>query len=441
MTYIARSGRFRSVFHALAAAALGGCSADTSGDLDVCAGSGTFVLDGALASLTATRPMDYLELRRSSADYLGGSGLNYTPWHVVASTGARCATATDRPRCEAAVAALTADDAAMSAHMYTLAHAYPGGAALLLIYTRGDEVGSVTNAEEFARLFGPVDTVAEAAFLASKDEDIRVTCSRGASRVSGGWELFGGSVYDCQGPTRMWSVQVSTAGAVSATMTSSRAPSQHCAVPGRRPAGMVACDVSDESPTGAWLARAAQMEAAAVHAFDRLADELTALGAPAALVDAARASRDDEVRHADVMRAWCAREGVAVPAVEIAPVPARSRVDIAIENAVEGCVNETWAAMEALLQSRRLRDAARAAEMAAIADDEIRHAALAWDVAAWIDTTLTDDERARVAQARAEARARMSAALDPPEALCDAVGLAPARLARPVYEALLHALG
>jgi hypothetical protein len=41
--------------------------------------------------------------------------------------------------------------------------------------------------------------------------------------------------------------------------------------------------------------------------------------------------------------------------------------------------------------------------MGAIARDETEHAALAWDVAAWLEPQLTDAERASLARDRAEA--------------------------------------
>ena len=41
--------------------------------------------------------------------------------------------------------------------------------------------------------------------------------------------------------------------------------------------------------------------------------------------------------------------------------------------------------------------------MAAIANDEVGHAALAWDVATWAEATLKDDERRRVEAARQRA--------------------------------------
>ena len=57
---------------------------------------------------------------------------------------------------------------------------------------------------------------------------------------------------------------------------------------------------------------------------------------------------------------------------------------IALENAVEGCVREGYAAIVAALQARRAPAPAFRTTMAAIADDEAAHAQLAWDVDAWL---------------------------------------------------------
>jgi hypothetical protein len=73
---------------------------------------------------------------------------------------------------------------------------------------------------------------------------------------------------------------------------------------------------------------------------------------------------------------------------------------MAVENAVEGCVNETFSAALALVQSMTARDPIMRAAMGPIARDEVRHAELAWRVADWLDTRLSETERARVKRAR-----------------------------------------
>jgi rubrerythrin len=216
-----------------------------------------------------------------------------------------------------------------------------------------------------------------------------------------------------------------------------------CPVPGRRPDGLRDARPDASDAVGHWLARAAHMEAASVFAFESLARELTELGAPAALVDAARRSADDERRHARMMGRLAERAGAAVPAVEVEAPRARTAFAIARENAVEGCVHETWAAMEALAQSERAARPGVAATMGAIADDEMRHASLAWQVAAWLEPRLSEAERAAVREAREGARAALEArvARGYDRGLGEALGLPPPALAARLVASLHAALG
>ena len=175
---------------------------------------------------------------------------------------------------------------------------------------------------------------------------------------------------------------------------------------GRKLDGLAAPFVRGE-PLGAWLARAAWLEASAVHAFRRLARELRAHGAPAELVRAARASARDEVRHARVMSALAKEHGAAVPRVEAPSFEVRDLETIARENAVEGCVSESYGAVVAAWQASCSNDADVAHAMASIAPDELRHAALGWAVHAWAEQRLELDARERVRRARDEAAAAL----------------------------------
>jgi hypothetical protein len=173
---------------------------------------------------------------------------------------------------------------------------------------------------------------------------------------------------------------------------------------GRRPAGLVVKKSAARDGVGAWLAEVAHLEAASVHAFRRLASELETMGAPAALVRAARRAAHDEVRHARSMSGLARRRGVRPAAVTLAPTPtARSLTEFAIENAVEGCVRECFGALVATRQSRCAQDPAFARQMARIARDETRHAALAYRIARWLSPRLDASARARLRQATADA--------------------------------------
>ena len=180
---------------------------------------------------------------------------------------------------------------------------------------------------------------------------------------------------------------------------------------GRRPPGLLASVVTKYSnPLGALFAEAARLEAASVPAFKLLARELTAHGAPAALIRAARSAARDEVRHTVATAALARRYRARAIKPTVAPLPRhRSLEAIALENAVEGCVRETYGALVALWQTRAAADPVVAAAMAPIARDETRHAELAWKVATWAAPRLSPTARRRVAKARAQAFADLRA--------------------------------
>jgi hypothetical protein len=178
----------------------------------------------------------------------------------------------------------------------------------------------------------------------------------------------------------------------------------NCPVEGRRPAGLADPNhVPARSAAGAWLAHAAWLEAASVHAFLHLAQELETHGAPRALVKLAIAAAKDEVRHTTMMTHLAKRFGGELPLVDVELPGMRTLEEIAIENAAEGCVRETWGAVLALWQSNVAQDREVRETFAAIAKDEARHAALAWAVDAWIQPQLDEAARARVAAARESA--------------------------------------
>jgi hypothetical protein len=163
---------------------------------------------------------------------------------------------------------------------------------------------------------------------------------------------------------------------------------------------------SHAHPVGAYFAEAARLEAASIPAFHVLANELRAHCAPTALVNDAMRSAEDEVRHTRSTSVLARRYGADPIRPSFGPTPpGRSLEAIAIENAVEGCVRETYGALVALWQARHAQDPAVAAAMTPIAADETRHAELAWEVAAWAEPQLSPAARLRVDSARTLAMA------------------------------------
>jgi hypothetical protein len=175
-----------------------------------------------------------------------------------------------------------------------------------------------------------------------------------------------------------------------------------CPIAGRRPAGLAAAAPGADT-AGDFLARCAALEAAAVIAFERVALELVELRAPAALVADVRAAAADEVRHTQTMTRLARARGAAARPPVVAPREPRSIEAMAVENAVEGIVRETFGAAVALHQSGQAKDADVRAALLTIAGEECGHAALSFRVGAFLEGRLDAAARARVEAARRQA--------------------------------------
>lgn len=176
---------------------------------------------------------------------------------------------------------------------------------------------------------------------------------------------------------------------------------------GRAPAGFDASSAYRDLPE--YLAACSRLEKASVSAFRILARELRLHDAPKSLVRRARRSVGDERRHAVRMHRLALANGanpleVAVPDRKLRPIE-----EIARENAVEGCVRETWGAIVAAIQAKRAKNLAIRAAMRAIAPDELRHAELSWDIHRWAMTRLSVEQRHSIVAARRKAAADLVA--------------------------------
>lgn len=149
-----------------------------------------------------------------------------------------------------------------------------------------------------------------------------------------------------------------------------------------------------DEPTRGRLARAwlddARAEGASIPAFLALARDLSATGAPRALVQRALAAARDEQVHT----ALCSALASGYAGVELRPAametpPARdaSRAHalqrLAAESWQDGCIGEGVAAAFARRSLATSTDDDVASTLATIARDEAAHAQLAWDVTAW----------------------------------------------------------
>jgi hypothetical protein len=212
-------------------------------------------------------------------------------------------------------------------------------------------------------------------------------------------------------------------------------------VTGRRPTrerGLAARDGS----AGDFFARCSWLEAAAVHAFRRLARELTAHGAPRRLVSRARVAARDEIRHTRDTAAIARRFGGRPRRPAARALPVRGLEAVARENAIEGCVRETYGALVAMWQAERASDPAVARALARIARDEARHASIAWQVAEWAHPRLGAAAQARVERARRNALADLRAeiAAEPPHDVVQRAGVPTAAQAACLLDALEHSV-
>lgn len=182
-------------------------------------------------------------------------------------------------------------------------------------------------------------------------------------------------------------------------------------VVGRRPAGLSGPSTCDTRAAGSYFADIAHLEAASVAAFRVMRDELRAKGAPKKLVRAAARAARDEIRHARTTGALARRFGAQPRVPVVAAIEPRSLEAMALENAVEGCVRETYGALLATRQAARATDPVVRAAMMRIAQDETRHASLSWQVARWLDTRLAPASKRNVARAKHAAAAELIDAL------------------------------
>lgn len=138
----------------------------------------------------------------------------------------------------------------------------------------------------------------------------------------------------------------------------------------------------------AWT-RDALGEHASIASFGRFALELMALGAPAALVEAAHQAALDEIQHARL----CFALASAYAGEDLGPSAfpfeqgrmeiSTDLADLAVRTVREGCVGETLAAVQAAEQLASASDPAVKAALSRIAEDESRHAELAYKTVVW----------------------------------------------------------
>ena len=345
-----------------------------------------------MSALKLTQPVDFLALRSAAS-------VPRPNFHQLDAAGVPCGSASDPRLCRAELARASLLEAS--------------GGSLHLALTRGDTVQVVQSLEQKLSLLGSIDTPDEALLIA-QHHGFPVGCSVGgpASQVrvrDGGYRVFSQVPSGCQFQQSMADVdadgtfhEIVVRRVVGAPCPPP--PPPPCC-PGRRPANLQAQQLGRQSGSGLarYFARAARLEAASVPAFEQLAAELRVFGAPAELQAAARRAAEDEVRHAEATRALAEQHGARPELPRLGRQRLRSRAEVALDNAIEGCVNETYSAYVATAQARLAHGSGLVPVLQGIAVDETRHAALAFRLAAWLEPQLAPSVRRRIDTARSQA--------------------------------------
>lgn len=353
-----------------------------------------FACDPVASAFEAVRiaiGADYLELRHRL-----GEG------RAEVAVGTPCAGAaqTDDDACRRALDAATSERSLYPIGM--------DGGARFLVTTKGSEVTVIDSRESLLAALGTIDAPAKA-WLVAHTRGYQATCETGwIASTRAGWVLrtvF--MVHDCPIQYADVALLVHPDGSVEELDRKLGPETGACA--GRRPEGLRAADpMVSATAAGRHLATLAHLEAASVHAFRVLRDELSQHGAPRALVSAASRAMRDEIRHAASMTRLARRYGAEVSPARVERRPLRSLEALALENAREGCVRELYGALEASFQAEAAADPEIAWVMRGIARDETRHAELSLAVREWLAAQLDDVTNARVERARREAFVELS---------------------------------
>lgn len=389
--------------------------------------------------IVAEPPLDYIAFRTEEGGRPPGvdagadaGSPNFTDGE---SKGTACKTATDAAACQAKLAALRANGTNCSPDGSSIT-GY--SCATYLVYTRGDTVGFAATAAEQTALIGHVDSAGEAIALAGLG-GYTVVCggtppASEYKETADGFEVIVQKFENCGKTRDKITLQITRDGKVRETAKESlEASGVPCAIGGRRPDGIELPGSRCADPVGAFLSDVCGLELAAVSAFVELERELRASGAPEDLLQRLRIAARDEVRHARTTRDLARSFGANPERPKLAARRREPRplFEVALENAREGQVRETYAALAAHWQAENAADPRLRSAMVQIAKEETSHAELSWDLAAWLESHLSVDERTALEQARIEARHTLAGelAVEPGDTLSRIAGLPTARTA------------
>lgn len=157
---------------------------------------------------------------------------------------------------------------------------------------------------------------------------------------------------------------------------------------------------SFEADWGGYFVRLAQEEATAVFAFTELLEHLQRWKAPAPLQDWCSRIIGEEERHTLMMSGLAFRNGQQSAGIQFPSLNRVSVKDMAIHNALTGCIGETWSAV--LLRYQSEHAPKYHGVFRRIAKDETSHAEFSWALHNWLMSQLTEDEQTEVVEAMRE---------------------------------------
>lgn len=367
------------------------------------------------------------------------------PAQIISDVGARCDT--PNPECAEDL------DVAQQPNDLTFTQdcGQRGFCRYFFVATDGDQVKRYTNRDELLQFLGGIDTPQEAFLLVEYDGYV-VSCPANespgfiatASAIAGkdGFEVTVMQTTNiCPVQMDKVGLTVTREGVVTEISRQKLKALNECS--GRRPEGWVAQGRASSNDTLAdHFASMASLEAASVTAFEVLAAELTHYGAPLDLIERMHAAAREEIVHARETTALARLLGAEPELPQIEARPIRTLEEIALDNAIEGCVRETFGAAVGCYQADQARDTRIAELMHQLAADEIGHAALAFDLHLWLMPKLSTAGRARVIAAHVAAIDDLSLELEvePPRVLRELAGLPGRREAARLFDTLRREL-
>ena len=368
------------------------------------------------------------------------------PVQRIAPLGAPCSGASDRDACARRIDELLGDPSSggwdlVEGDCYDCSQTRTTDLAVI---TARDDV-RLAKLDDVVRATAPVSTRDEAATIL-RIKGYSFDCDMHNVRPEGDGWTFKRTSSSCSGEKweYFYKVLAASGQVVEAGRNQLSEADSNC-IEGRRPANLALTGVSWLSSLSACFGEIAHMEAAAVLAFDELQGRLRSLGAPPELLARAARAREDEVAHAAVTARLAHRFGgtPATPRVETtsAPPPHVSLLQLALENAVEGCVREAYGALVAAFQGAHASDADVRAAFTRIALDETEHAELSFAIDAWLAPLLTTDERRRVEDAKMQAWLELAAScsVEPAAEVVAVAGIPSATQARALLAQLAWA--